>query len=381
MGASQRFNSAQGGFFDKFSIEDSPINTTLSPQVDNGCLEEKKAVNEFSEIVGVDFGHGNMCCHFLKHGIDLENIPYKKAIGFLIDETPENCLVVAESAHLGNRRTVDSLAQLFTEEELATLNDGLSRGSKTLALFPQSATRRVGRWVFRNAPEGFVTEDKTTDVNDARILAYYVGHKNDLSLMSPVSSFVLTKACIYGRLARRHANRVLGPARSLGYAVGELFPVTSRLAEELYRRLSPTKPVLGDSLSISLGVLATVVFERPAIASNGESSIASVSTYKGRVPGYRFWKKNVLMMSPWHHKAGILRSNLMHHRYHSMLKSTLGLRGHSRLDFAEFSDEQHRIKREFSRAFRHDLKALYLSAVDMATESGLPHKELLEAAP
>ena len=366
--------------FDKFSVdsEDRSVRPARTAAAHAASLRPWCGNRQYDEIVGVDFGKGRMWCYCLWSGKTIGPVPYKRAIRCLIEDTPDNSGIFAESAHVGNSRTVSSLAQLFTEDELTGLYDGLERRGKTLRLFPQSATRRIGRWVEMNAPPGFVDSGKTTDLNDAKIIAYYVGHRNDISLMLPVKSFEFSDKSRYGRLVRRLSDCVLGPARSLGYKIEGIFPVTLRLADDLYTACRHTVPLLGDGLSIAIGVMSSVISEVPVAYAGGLESPAHMLVYKGRAPGYRLWKRYVMMMSPWHHGAGIFRSNLMYHRYPSILRSMLGVDGGKRLVFAGFDDDQNAKRLEASKALRHDLKSLYTTAVSIAGDSGLPKREVLE---
>lgn len=368
--------------FDKFSDYESRQDTAASTQPHPKDVLSRSwsaREGEHDEIVGIDFGRGLMWGHCLWSGKTIGPVPYKAAIQSMIEDTPQNALIVTESAHVGVVRTINSLAQLFTEQELFSLYDGLESRGKTLRLFPHSATRRAGRWVALNAPEGFVDDGKTTDLNDAKIIAYYVGNKNDVSLMKPVRSFVLGDKSRYGRAVRRLSDGVLGPARSLGYKIEDIFPVTLRLAHELYVSCRHTVPLLNDSIQMAIGVMSLVIRETPA-ACAGEvvDKPVGLLAFRGRVPGYRFWKRHVLMMSPWHHAAGIFRSNLMYHRYPSILKARLGIEGNKKPAIACFDDDQNATRVAVSREMRADLKTLYGRAVEIASDSGLPHYEVLE---
>lgn len=368
--------------FDKFSDDESQQEAVAAyPTRRKDVLSRSWLApeREHEEIVGIDFGRGLMWGHCLWSGKTIGPVPYKAAIQSMIYDTPTNSLIVTESAHVGVARKINSLAQIFTGEELFALYDGLESGGKTLRLFPHSATRRAGRWVALNAPAGFVDEGKTTDLNDAKIIAYYVGNKNDVSLMKPVRSFTIGDKSRYGRAVRRLSDGVLGPARSLGYKIEDIFPLTLRLAHELYVSCKHTVPLLNDSIQIAIGVMSLVIRETPAThAAAVADEPAGLLVFRGRVPGYRFWKRHVLMMSPWHHAAGIFRSNLMHHRYPSVLKARLGIAGNKKPAFSCFNDDQNATRVAVSREMRSDLKTLYGRAVEIASDAGLPHYEVLE---
>ena len=386
MGASRGLKQTQKLMFDLHEEKEVVEQKALADVFDRPWMKNKK--NEIwqpSEIVGVDFGRGKMSCYFLRAEKTPRAVPNREAIDFLVKDTPPGCLIVTEAAHMATPRTNKSLAQPFTQEELIYAAEAIAASGRRLMLFPQSMTRRVAAVVENMSPE-FVTKNKSSDINDAKIIAYYVGNVNGISLMNPVTCFDVSDKSRFGRLVRRSSNRVLNPARNLQYssAVGDLFPKTYEIACELFTSLKYTVPLLGETLSTAIGFASMVMFENSAAGEFAAGHPASVFVYKGNFPGWRFFKEEVVMMSPCHHRGGIFRSNIYCHRLRTMVRQRLAEEGEEftggkRISWAELTPEQDRIRRKVAFDLREDVRTAYKAALAICVSQGLPRLELLEA--
>lgn len=385
MSASQRLSrNRQAEFFDKHA---EGFSTEAPSECPPGPSASWCDPGQHEEIVGADFGRGQLWGHMLYRKEDFGPIPSRNAFDYFVEKTPPNSLIILESAHGARPRTIKSLAQPFTAEEIVTGVRRVAESGRRLMLFPESQTRRIASLV-EELTEGFVSGEKASDLNDAKVLAYYVGRINKISLISPprdITHFATCGRRIYGRLARNVSNSVLNPARTLGYEISELFPTINDLAHALHTAHKYTVPLLGDGIAVAAGIVSFVVFENPNVADRVDDRPPSLLVYRGRAPGWRFFKEDVLMLSPCHRHGGVFRSNVYYHRFHSILKGRMVSLGydvdrHKRLKFWEFDATQDIVRQEVMRSVREQLKTLYLAAVAMCESAGLPRFELLESA-
>ena len=254
--------------------------------------------SRYDEVIGLDFG-SNVAHYYMarsgKHGY----MPFKRLFAWLL-RLPRNTLALCESAHLGVPQTPMSLAQPFTAEQLLELSDGLSRNGITLKLAPHAHTgKRMRLWVAHHYPDLMRTAEKS-DASDAMTLAVYVDRCNEVSLANPFRSFHKSARREFGRKVTRLSNAVLNAERTNEYK-GAFYPNIINLARKV-RRLDqfPT-------LKFVVTVASTLFSE--------EDGRLVVLTHRGHPPGRGFWMRDVLRMSPWHHKGGTARSNLMWHTF------------------------------------------------------------------
>lgn len=322
-----------------------------------------------TEIVGVDFGGGAMHCHFLRAGNDMAGIPLSGSLQYL-RTLKRGTLIVAERAHMAVPQTAKSLAQPFTEEELLDFYSACDASGLTLRLFPHAHTRKAREWVAANAPDGFVEREKSTDINDARAIAFYVAHFNGNALAAPPKDFRFTDNRRYGAFVRRRSNVVLAAMKSRGYD-GQVFPEIVAFASRLHNAVGGVGSFVHCKAAISIA--STVV----GYHSDGLSRF----TYKGRAPGVNFWKRNVLMMTPNHRRGGIARANLCRDRFRPFFAEFADARGVTvkvgprYIPFGDFTPELENCRRDAWRQVRADLKNAYRVAVEMS--SGLPSCDLL----
>jgi hypothetical protein len=311
-----------------------------------------------------------MHCHSLKAGRDIENVPIAKAAETLAS-FGSGALLIAEAAHLAVPQTEKSLAQPFTADELLRTYDELKSAGVTLRLFPQAHGRKARTWVAINAP-GFVEQEKTSDINDARALAYFVAHNNGVALSKPPRSFDIHAYNIYGQMVRERSNRVLRAAKTYGYQ-GEVAPYIARLAFRLLE-LSPANHAFVTH-KVAFSIASLVVGEL------GDELVRF--TYKMNVPGADSWMKRVLMFSSRHHKGGVARANMARDRFRPFFAEYAQARGecvkktkHVYTPFGELTPLQDQIRREAWKLARCQVKAAYMAAVKMVRD--LPCLELLD---
>lgn len=316
----------------------------------------------FAEIVGVDFGGGSMYLHFLNTGVDKG--PLDPIDGLSILSTlPSGTLVVAEAAHIATPQTERSLSQPFTGEQLISLYSAIEDSGSVLRVFPHQHSRKAREWAAVNAPSGFVERDKSNDANDAKALAYYVAKCNGISLRKPSDSFDVADSRRYGSLVRRISNVALA-AIKVDRHTGTKFPLLSQFGTRLVNSLDRSCGFVSDKVAVS--IVALVACERDAQLFR--------FLYKGRVPGFHFWKDNVMKFTAFHHKAGIARANLCRDRFRPYLAEFAAARdvrvkdGARYMRHADLPVNAHNIRQQAWAQVRRDVRAAYRLSVEMSAD-------------
>lgn len=327
--------------------------------------------SEFEEIIGVDFGGGAMFAHELLSGRDIGPMKAAAAMEYICSR-PRKTLVVSEDAHLAVPQQEHSLAQPFTEAELLEIGARCQAAGVTLLLFPAAHSYKARAWAAENCPDKeFVGAEKTTDANDARALAFYVRHRNGVSLRKPVVSFGWTRRRMYGRAVAKASNVVLAAERNTQYD-GSRF---AHVAEMSHRLLS-TPAGRGSAISIvaSFSIVSKVMYEL--------ESRPVRFVFNGRTPGRDMWMKEVARNSPSHRKAGIARSNMNRHVFRAFLvrfaadRGVAVKEGNSLVSFGRMTDEQDQVVREAWREFRRQTREAYSAVVAMS--AGFPPFEVVD---
>lgn len=321
----------------------------------------------FLDVVGVDFGSGEMHLYSVATG-RAWRVPASSARQEILS-LEAGTLLICESAHLATPRTKASLAQPFTANELLRLYSEAKAGGITIKLFPHyHSGTRARPWVAFNIPE--VESAEKTDAADARALAIYVSACNGISLANPPESFGMDPKRQYGRAVAKYSSVALNAERTDGYK-GRFFPHIVELGREIERKGGSR---LGWLNCVSIASLvATEIDGSPMLFVRND-----------RVPGYETWRRYVARMTPWHHRGGIARSNIMRHSFRPFLRK-FGQRngvamgaGAKMIPFGEHSPQQAEIKTRAMRSFRGSMKACYRVAVDVAVRRGFGTIDPLE---
>lgn len=314
---------------------------------------------DYDEIVGVDFGAGTFCWHKLHAGVSVSKLPLTKAHDVLTS-FGQRTLVVAERAHLATPQTSQSLSQPFTAEELQSIYRDCEAKGITLRLFPHHHTRKCRDWAAGMAP-GLIDGTKSTDINDAKGLAYYVFHNNGVALGKPPIDFSRSKIRSYARSVRSISNVVLNAAAARGYD-GQVFPCVSRLSRKIPGEMKTKCEFV--SKNIPFSVMSLVMTEHCGQAVK--------FVHDGQVIGACSWLKNVVGSSSVHHKGGRARSNMFWHRFRPFLKDyafrEFGLvtkNGASYVKFSEYTAELDEARKSAWRKVRYELKLAYRIAIDL----------------
>jgi hypothetical protein len=322
----------------------------------------------FVEIVGVDAGVGRM--HFYSLNAERsESVPVEHAIGRLCS-LKSGTLVVVEWAHLAVPQTPRSLAQLFTGHQLQELYSRLRDRGVTLKLFPhQHSGPRAREWVAHNFPDA-VQYGKKSDANDAKALAYYVRYCNQVSLADPPLSFEQAARKQYGRAVVRASNIVLNAERTRGYS-GSMFPKVVQLGRIIFKHRNSHFV----DKKVSISVASTVATEI--------DGIPFFFTRNGLPPGAWLWLRDVMQMSPFHHRGGIARSNVMRHRFRSRLKQVAEKHkspvkvGKKWVVFGHFDERQKQVHAATLKEMRYALLHAYRVGVTEAQRLGFRPYEII----
>ena len=254
----------------------------------------------FVEVVGLDFGSCRV--HFyMARSRKSGSIPVEQLASWL-SRLSRGTLVVCEWAHLAVAQTPKSLAQPFTAGELQALYKALSSFGVSLKLAPHGHSRRMRESVSAAYPE-LIADSEKSDAADAIALAVFVSEFNEISLADPPRSFARSASRDYGRKVRDASNTVLNAERTTDYR-GKHFPLLVAVASKIAKKSGRLV-----NKKVALSLASTLAIE--------DASGVRLFTHRGHIPGFGFWKRHVLMMSPWHHRGGIGRSNLMWHAFRS----------------------------------------------------------------
>lgn len=259
--------------------------------------------SQYDEVVGLDFG-SNVAHYYMARSGKKGQMPFKQLLSWML-HLPCNTLVVCESAHLGVPQTNLSLSQPFNAKDLLSLYANLRAREITLKLAPHAHTgKRMRLWVAHHYPQ-LMQDAKKSDAADAMTLAVYVYRCNEISLADPYKTFARSSRRQFGRKVTRLSNAVLNAERTSNYR-GEFFPQLIKLARKV--RQIDSFP----SLKFVVTVASTLLYE--------EHGQLLVLQHRGHHPGRWFWMRDVLRMSPWHHRGGTARSNLMWHTFRPYLQ-------------------------------------------------------------
>lgn len=323
--------------------------------------------SQHQEVVGIDFGCNSVHYYMARckrHG--------KMAFGDLLSwmlRLPSGTLALCESAHLGVPQTSLSLAQPFTADQLLDLYRQLRMRGVTLKLAPHAHTgKRMRLWVSHHYPTIMRTAAKT-DAADALALAVYVDMCNEISLANPPASFDRSPRRQFGRDVTRLSTSVLNAERTGEYR-GDFYPLLMSLSRKVRRKGG------FPGLKFVATVASTLFAE--------QDSKLFAFTYRGQLPGRWFWMREVVRMSPWHHRGGVARSNLMWHTFRPFLHrhaKRLDLKvksGGAYTKFAFYTDAQKAARTSAMKSYREMLLRARDLCIKEAARMGAGQLELSE---
>ena len=264
--------------------------------------------------------------------------------------------IIVEYAHGGCPRQDRSLSQPFTASELLTFYENLREKNITLKLFPQQSTPRA--CAYSGLPK--------LDENDPRAIHKLVSDFPQISMMNPPSSFEVSDKRKLSWEMKNDINYTLNVARRYGYndendmntrTIKELFPkMLVELSEE-------TKKAFGISEKSKYQVSSKGKYQKGELNMNNnkfskvqlysilaalQDEEGNLRTINGKTPSWKFAKRYLFCMTPFHFRGGVARSNLYYHGMKNYIISKgkevgLTLKGKKRGGF--FNDKGDAIKK------------------------------------
>jgi len=248
---------------------------------------------------------------------------------------PPKAKLRVEYAHLGCARTEKSLAQVY---DAKTLQDFYRRAYSLgidLRLFPQSQTPKA------RAQTGFV--EKNDEADSEAIHAYLLKEPSVCqSLQRPPRSFVAERWREAGWSFKDETNAILNVARRFDYKV-EGDQITAFVLDNLERLASmvpdDTKEIFGllhrkkDGSFYAIdskqgnkqGPKLTHLYTLASLLLNDEGKLR-LRPDTSRPPGINWLMRTQLATSPYHHRGGIARSNVMWHGFKNYVVSKMNTR-------------------------------------------------------
>lgn len=262
------------------------------------------------KILAIDCGSRNAAYY---DGNTVETAPRETIINAHVNYglQPGDWIVI-EDAHGGVGRDGFSLSQVLTDEELVVWYKNLADAGVRLKLFPQSRTPYLKK-------EG----DEKTDEVDVRLLWEFAAENQGYGFKKPRLRRGYTPRQLRGHDIKDRLNAILNVARV------DLYDSTVEPAEFVREHLDTIYDRLSEA-SRSILFKHTPSGKRSTAQSGLEStvrrlaSLASIFWAADGVPSWKFVKQHILVMSPFHRRGGVLRSNIFWHGQRHYIKSKVG---------------------------------------------------------
>ena len=240
-------------------------------------------------------------------------------------------MLIAEHAHLGCPRTNKSLAQVYTASELQDFyRHAISLGIE-VRLFPQSQTPKA------RALAGL---GEKNDANDAQAIYNYLLHGPSVldSLKHPPRSFEPERWREAGWAFKDDTNIILNVARRFKYKtegdkitsfvldnLERLAAIVPDDAKEIFGLLHRKKDGSFYALDSPQGPSLSKLYTLAALLLNEEGNLRSRPD-TGRPPGIGWLMRTQIATTPFHHRGGIARSNVMWHGCKNYVVGKMGTR-------------------------------------------------------
>jgi hypothetical protein len=281
-----------------------------------------------SELIIVDCGKNTST--MLRNG-KIIVFHHNKLLNF-ISNLPSGTKVVSEESHLGTPRKSLSRSQPYTEDELLPFYRECKNNGIALRFFPQKSTFRA-RQYYRSQNNLTEEEFPKSDDNDPKALHKLLTDFPEISLSLPKESFIdPNRESSY--VFKKNLNEQLNYARSDKYKskYDDCSSWIENNIEEIISNLSDTTKKI---------FKLTDEFRRKVGANKGKinlnsikmpqiySVVATLVDYDGHYrvrehtqsqPGWKWVKRYILSMSPFHYMGGVARSNLYHHGLKNYVK-------------------------------------------------------------
>jgi len=239
-----------------------------------------------------------------------------------IADMADGDILVGEYAHFGVPQVGMSRAQPFTQDELLKLYDKCMDSGIKLRLFPQQSTPRA-----LNRFEGHKMGSAKDPDPDAEAIWELLQEYPEISLMTTPVDFMIHAKRDEGYKIIARLNRMLNLVRGCGkegymQKNDAIWQFLQDHLEDIAKELSPTTLSafnLGEDgrykktglINFNQIKLAQIYSVLAIILEHDGSKKVRAATKK--LPGWKFVKRYVIRMSPFHLKGGLLRSNLYWH--------------------------------------------------------------------
>lgn len=268
---------------------------------------------------------------------------------------PRGSRVVCEEAHLGTARLSTSLSQPFTADELIKFYNACAKKGIELRWFPQQSTYNAQVY-YRTKYKLTQKQFPKSDENDPKAIYEYLIDHVRTSLGKPKKSFEVDPVREEANELKALLNSELGEARSTdkpkykyNQPNDQCRKFINQNAALFFDRLSPVaKRVFGfENWSGEKKEWESCIYKvgkakgEPNINKVKIPQLYSVVTLlvkfdgslrirpsTGAVPGWKYAKRYLLSMSPFHWKGGVARSNLYHHGIKNYHKLQCKINGH-----------------------------------------------------
>lgn len=310
------------------------------------------------ELVVADFGGGSWTVLINSQIIKLSPESFLQVKSWC----PPGAMLVAEDAHLARQRTKLSLAQVYKEQELLAFYDNCKALDIELRMFPQSQTP----WARAQWALSLNAEPQKSDDNDVMAIHYIVSNDKAIArcLKKPPTSFEPPTALMASWQLKDDINATLNVARSFAYkAEGDkISQFLQDHLEDIAARMSPqARKIFGLHERKRNGSFKTDNSRLSKLYTLAAMWMDETGEIRRRPdtnqpPGIDWLMSKQLAQSPFHHKGGIARSNMMWHGFRNYAISCMETRKASAngkvLSHYDFSPEQ---TAEF-RAHRRDYR-------------------------
>ena len=258
----------------------------------------------------------------------LFNSKTKQVIKITHDEVLElhkrlepNSTLICEYAHLGCDRKPLSLSQPFIADELKQIYNDLQKNSIKLKLFPQQSTPRA--CAYSGLPK--------LDENDPVSIYNLVQDFPEISMMNPPKDFKPSEKRKWSWTMKDEINYTLNLARRYKYLDEDdkntklIKELMSEMESELshntkdafnltncrYKSSREGKWKAGDVCwnKISMPQIYSVL----ACLRDADGIKRMDAKEGGKLPSWKFAKKYLIGMTPFHFRGGVARSNLYYH--------------------------------------------------------------------
>lgn len=333
-----------------------------------------------AKLYTADWGGGYWYIH------DGENdTKLKKAEFASMEWIDAGSYLVVEYAHIQVPRKKESLAQVYTGEELVDLYDAAIDAGVQCLWFPQHLTSRVRAIAGLNANKG-----TGEDADDARALHRFV-RSEPVVLHKPRYNFDVSpsRQAIYD--FKSETNAILNWARSQkGYetqsdeyfsfgtkedacrqllrdanicAFGKPKDRYNKVGQETYDK--DVRSVLANMGACQLYTLAALVVDPAGNERQRDDTDA--------MPGVNWLVRNIVGTSPFHHRGGIARSNIYYHGIRNWCVIPSGKKKPKYLPLAEFDKQQKDTFRQQRRQYMRGIRWLlrHLQATHKGEQFGL----------